>query len=81
MPIKDMVDQCWQGKSQGIIKFLCWNCGYKGHIKKDCTKPKKNKNLRAHEDTDFTDFVNSAEDIGEALNLNVDNPIEFWILD
>lgn len=59
-------------KSKGVV---CWNCGEKGHIRTECKKPKKKQN---HNDNDS---VNSAEDVGDALILSVDSPLESWILD
>ena len=41
-------------------------------------KPKKKQNQKFGDDNDF---VNSAEDIGDALILSVNNPVESWILD
>ena len=34
-----------------------------------------------HKSEDDDDLINSAEDIGNVLNLSMDSPIEFWILD
>ena len=42
------------------------------------TKPKKKQN---HKFGDDNDSVNSAEDIGDALILSVNSPVESWILD
>ncbi|VFQ92713.1 unnamed protein product [Cuscuta campestris] len=49
-----------------------------GHFKVDCKKPKKKQNQKSGDDSDS---VNSAEDIGDALILSVDSPVESWILD
>jgi hypothetical protein len=49
----------------------CWNCGKTGHIKKNCTKPKK-KNDSANVVT---------EEVHDALLLSVDSPIESWVLE
>ena len=56
----------------------CWNCGEKGHFRTNCTKPKKKQNQKFGDDNDF---VNSAEDIRDALILSLNNPVESWILD
>ena len=44
----------------------------------NCTKPKKKQH---HKFGDDNDFVNSAEDIGDALILSVNSPVESRILD
>ena len=41
-------------------------------------KAKKKQNQKFGDDNDS---VNSAEDIGDALILSVNNPVESWILD
>ena len=58
--------------------MICWNCGEKGHFRTNNTKPKKKQN---HKFGDYNDCVNSAEDIGDALILSVNNPVVSWILD
>ena len=55
-----------------------WSYGEKGIFRTNCTKLKKNQN---HKFGDDNDSVNSAEDIGDALILNVNNSVESWILD
>ena len=58
--------------------MTCWNCGEKGHFQTNCTKPKKKQNQKFGDDNDS---VNSPEDIGDALILSVNIPVEPWILD
>ena len=58
--------------------MTCWNCGEKGHFRTNCTKKKKKQNQKFGDDNDS---VNSAEDIGDALILSVNSPVESWILD
>ena len=58
--------------------MTCWNCGEKGHFRTNCTKTKKKQNQKFRDDNDS---VNSAEDIGDALILSVNSPVESWILD
>ena len=55
----------------------CWNCGEKRHFRTNCTKPKKKQHKQFGDDNDS---INSAEDIGDALILNVNSPVESWIL-
>ena len=50
----------------------------KRHFRFKCTKPKKKQNQKFGDDNDF---VNSVEDIGDALILSVKSPVESWILD
>ncbi|VFQ93671.1 unnamed protein product, partial [Cuscuta campestris] len=47
-------------------------------LSENCKKPKKKQNQKSGDDGDS---VNSAEDIGDALILSVDSPVESWILD
>ena len=58
--------------------MTCWNFGEKEHFWTNCTKPKKKQNQKSGDDNDF---VNSREDIGDALILSVNSPVESWILD
>ena len=58
--------------------MTCWNCGEKWHFRTNCTKPKKKKIQKFGDDNDS---VKSAENIGDALILSVNSPVESWILD
>ena len=60
-------------KSLNRSNVTCWNCGEKGHFQTNCTKPKKKQNQKFGDDNDS---VNSAEDIGDALILSVNSPVE-----
>ena len=63
-----------QGKSRwGKKDFNCYNCGKKGHFKKDCRAPKK--------DTGAQEYAHETEEAGDAMILSVNSPIESWILD
>ena len=53
-------------------------CGEKWHFHTNCTKPKKKQNQKFGDDNDY---VNSAEDIEDALILSVNSRVESWILD
>ena len=55
-----------------------WNCGEKWHFRTDCTKLKRKQN---HNSKDDDDSIHSVEDIGDALILSLDSPIESCILD
>ena len=48
------------------------------HFRTNCTKQKKKQNQKFGDDNDS---VKSAEDIGDALILSVNSPVESWILD
>ena len=63
-----------RGKSRwGRKDFNCYNCGKKGHFKKDCQVPKK--------DIGAQESVHVTEEAGDAMILSVNSPIESWILD
>ena len=58
--------------------MTCCNCGEKGHFRTKCTNPKKKQNQKFGDDNVS---LNSVEDIGDALILSVNSPVEPWILD
>ena len=62
-----------RGKSLNRSNVTCWNCGEKGHFRTEYTKPKKKQNKKFGDDNDS---VNSAEYIGDALILSVNNLIK-----
>ena len=52
----------------------CWNCGKKGHLKKDCRAPKK----KGERQQETTQEANVARDVLQyALNLEIDNTSDY----
>ena len=72
-------DKYKKGKSKSRFrKIECWNCGKKGHLKKDCRAPKKKGERR--EET--TQEVNVAGDVlQDALILALNNTSDYWVVD
>ena len=55
-------------------KIECWNCGKKGHMKKDCRAPKK----KGERQQETTQEVNVAGDVlQDALILVFDNTSDY----
>jgi hypothetical protein len=59
-------------------KIECWNCGKKGHLKKDCRAPKKQRDgqQERNQEANVTGDV-----LQDALILSVDNISESWVVD
>uniref|UniRef100_A0A803MF12 CCHC-type domain-containing protein n=1 Tax=Chenopodium quinoa TaxID=63459 RepID=A0A803MF12_CHEQI len=72
-----------RSKSKGKVNIVCWGCGVKGHTKRDCPNPKKKggSNHKNHDDASSSVSLASSDELGDALILSVDSPIESWILD
>jgi hypothetical protein len=68
-----------KGRSKYILgKIECWNCGKKGHLKKYCRAPKKQrdgKHEKNHEANVTCDVLQ------DSLILFVDNIYESWVVD
>jgi hypothetical protein len=68
-----------KGRSKSRLgKIECWNCGKKGHLKKDCRAPKKQRDgqqERNHEANVIGDVLQ------DALILSVDNISKPWVVD
>jgi hypothetical protein len=59
-------------------KIECWNCGKKGHLKKDYIAPKKQRDgehAKNQEENVIGDVLQ------DALILSVDNISESWVVD
>jgi hypothetical protein len=68
-----------KGKSKSRLgKIECWNCGKKGHLKKDCRAPKKQRDgqQEKNKEANVTGGV-----LQYALILSVDNIYESWVVD
>jgi hypothetical protein len=58
-------------------KIECWNCGKKGHMKKDCRSPKKQRDGQQERNRE----ANVTGDVlQDALILSVDNIYESWVV-
>jgi hypothetical protein len=58
-------------------KIECWNCGKKGHLKKDCRAPKKQRDgqQERNQEANVTGDV-----LQDALILSIDNISESWVV-
>ena len=68
-----------KGRSKSKPKNLeYWNCGKKGHLKKDCRAPKKQRDgqQERNQEANVTGDV-----LQDALILSVDNISESWVVD
>jgi hypothetical protein len=67
-----------KGKSKSIFgKIECWNCGKKGHLKKDCRSPKKKRDGKREKNQEANV---TADVLQDALILSVDNISKSWIV-
>ena len=68
-----------KGRSKSRFrKIECWNCGKKGHLKKDCIAPKK----KGERQEETTHEANVAGDVlQDALILALDNTSYYWVVD
>jgi hypothetical protein len=68
-----------KGRSKSRLgKIECWNCGKKGHLKKDCRAPKKQRDGQQEKNQE----ANVTGDVlQDALILSVDNIFESWVVD
>jgi hypothetical protein len=61
-----------------LAKIECWNCGKKGHLKKDYRSPKKQGDGQQEKNME----ENVASDVlQDALIIYLDNIIDYWVLD
>jgi hypothetical protein len=68
-----------KGRSKSKLgKIECWNCGKKGHLKKDCRAPKKQRDgqRERNQEANVTGDV-----LQDALIISVDNIYESWVVD
>jgi hypothetical protein len=68
-----------KGRSKSILGNIeCWNCGKKGHLKKEYRAPKKQRDGRQEKNQE----ANVTGDVlQDALILSVDNIYESWVVD
>jgi hypothetical protein len=68
-----------KGRSKSRLgKIECWNCGKKGHLKKDCRAPKKQRDGQQEKNQEANVIGDVLQD---ALILSVDNISESWVVD
>jgi hypothetical protein len=68
-----------KGRSKSRLgKIECWNCGKKGHLKKDCRAPKKQRD--GHQERNREANVRG-DVFQDALILSLDNISESWVVD
>jgi hypothetical protein len=66
-----------KGRSKSKLgKIDCWNCGKKGHLKKDCRAPKKQRDGQQEKNQEANVTCDVLQD---ALLLSVDNIYESWV--
>ena len=72
-------DKSKKGRSKSRFgKIECWNCGKKGHLKKDYRAPKK----KGERQQETTQEANVADDVLQyALILALDNTSDYWVVD
>jgi hypothetical protein len=68
-----------KGRSKSRLgKIECWNCGKKGHLKKDCRDPKKQRDGQR----EINHEANVTSDVlQDALILSVDNISVSWVVE
>jgi hypothetical protein len=68
-----------KGKSKSRLGNIeCWNCWKKGHLKKNCRAPKKQRDGQQEKNEEANVIGDVLQD---ALILSVDNIYESWVVD
>jgi len=68
-----------KGRSKSRSGIVCWKCGKKGHLKKDC-KSRKGKEGDVQQENNHE--VNVTGDVlQDALILSLENIIDAWVVD
>ena len=69
-----------KGRSKSRLgKIECWNCGKKGHLKKDCKSSKETKRWTTGEEIKEANVTGDV--LQDALILSVDNISDSWVVD
>jgi hypothetical protein len=72
-------ENSWKGRSKYRLgKIECWNYGKKGHLKKDCIAPKKQRDGQQEKNQESNVIGDVLRD---SLILSVDNISESWVVD
>jgi hypothetical protein len=68
-----------KGRSKSKLgKIECCNCGKKGHLKKDCKAPKKQRDGQQEK---IQEANVTCDVLQDALILSIDNMYESWVVD
>ena len=67
-----------KGRSKSRSGIVCWKCGKKGHLKKNC----KSQNGKGDAQQETNHEANVTGDVlQDALILSLDNIIDAWVVD
>ena len=68
-----------KGRSKSRSGIVCWKCGKKGHLKKDC-KSQKGEEGDTQQETNHEANVTS-DVLQDVLILSLENIIDTWVVD
>ena len=68
-----------KGRSKSRLGIVCWNCGKKGHLKKDC-RSRKGKEGDTQQENNHEANV-TGDVLQDALILSFENVTDSWVVD